>query len=186
MRSCIVNINLNSSVNRLCTIDYDQQPILCLPLDNRDIKLYNMNGERLTRLPRNNRLGHRRLVTSCASVQNYLLSSSFDKEVICWSLDFKQNSKANDFVYASITNQSSISKARSNDIALNTSLNRSDSLKKTQKENLVNQNIIKTQLVKSSGSSSASSSPTHQSVLIDKCPTSNIIKKESKDGAVRK
>lgn len=94
MRSPVCTINLNSSVNRICTMSMlnDQsnqaETYLCLPLDNRDIKVYNLNGERITRLPRNNRVGHRRLVTSLASHNNLLFSASFDKCVNSWSFDY--------------------------------------------------------------------------------------------------
>jgi len=93
MRSPVCTINLNSGANRICAIttannDGSTETFLGIPLDNRDIKIYNLNGERMMRLPRNNRVGHRRLVTSLASHGNLLLSASFDKTVNCWSLDY--------------------------------------------------------------------------------------------------
>jgi WD40 repeat protein len=57
-------------------------------LDNRDIKVYNLSGDRIARLPRTSRIGHRRLVTSLACYGSLLLSASFDKTVNCWSLDY--------------------------------------------------------------------------------------------------
>jgi WD40 repeat protein len=93
MRSPVCTINLNSGANRICSItttnpDSSTETFLGIPLDNRDIKIYNLNGERMMRLPRNNHVGHRRLVTSLASHGNLLLSASFDKTVNCWSLDY--------------------------------------------------------------------------------------------------
>jgi len=96
MRSPLFTINVNSGVNRICTMKLNSDNInnnnnletfLCLPLDNRDIKVYNLNGERILRLPRTNRVGHRRLVTSLASHGSLLLSASFDKQINCWSFD---------------------------------------------------------------------------------------------------
>ena len=57
---------------------------ICAPLDNRDIKIYNMHGDRVLRFPRNSRslVGHRRLVTSVASHGNLLFSASFDKSLV--------------------------------------------------------------------------------------------------------
>lgn len=96
MRSPVCTINLNSGVNRLCTMNMSldsglsssNETYLCLPLDNRDIKIYNLHGERINRLPRNSRVGHRRLVTSLASYNNMLFSASFDKVVNSWSFDY--------------------------------------------------------------------------------------------------
>lgn len=93
MRSPVATVNVNSGVNRICslTVNTDSsnsETFLCLPLDNRDIKIYNLNGDRIARLPRTNRVGHRRLVTSLASYGSLLLSASFDKTVNCWSLDY--------------------------------------------------------------------------------------------------
>ena len=94
MRSPVCTIHVNSGVNRICTMTPNfehtnpETIYLCLPLDNRDIKVYNLQGERITRLPRNSRgVGHRRLVTSVASYGNLLFSASFDKIINCWSLE---------------------------------------------------------------------------------------------------
>lgn len=92
MRSPVCTINVNSGVNRICSInlnnnDSNETTYLALPLDNRDIKIYNLNGERVLRMARNDRVGHRRLVTSLASYSNLLFSSSFDKMINCWSID---------------------------------------------------------------------------------------------------
>jgi WD40 repeat protein len=101
MRSPVCTIHVNSGVNRICTMTINTQnghetrdsTYLCLPLDNRDIKVYNLQGERVARLPRNSRgVGHRRLVTSVASYGNFLFSGSFDKLVNCWSLEPKSSS----------------------------------------------------------------------------------------------
>ena len=103
MRSPVCTINLNSGVNRICTIKLNNleatsqsnETYLCLPLDNRDIKIYNLNGERILRLPRTNRTGHTRLVTSLTSYNNLLLSAAFDKQINCWSLDYNPPKSSN-------------------------------------------------------------------------------------------
>lgn len=92
MRSPICTINANSGVNRVCKMqscaESGGETFLCLPLDNRDLKVYNLQGERILRMPRNNRVGHTRLVTSVASCSNLILSASFDKMINCWSFDY--------------------------------------------------------------------------------------------------
>ncbi|RNA20626.1 WD repeat-containing 37 [Brachionus plicatilis] len=93
MRSPVCTINCNSGVNRMCSMTMcvdsaSSETYLCLPLDNRDIKIYNMQGERILRLNRNDRVGHRRLVTSLASCGTSLFSASFDKCVSAWSFDY--------------------------------------------------------------------------------------------------
>lgn len=95
MKQAQCQINLNSSINRFCT---QQNPLtnevnLCLPLDNRDIKLYTLNGERVTRLQRTSRLGHKRMVSSICSQNNLIFSASFDKQAICWSIDYNTINK---------------------------------------------------------------------------------------------
>lgn len=90
MRSPVFSVNANSGVNRICAVKSStMETYICAPLDNRDIKVYNMNGERVLRFPRNSRnlIGHRRLVTSVASSGDLLFSASFDKSVNCWSFD---------------------------------------------------------------------------------------------------
>lgn len=95
MKQAQCQINLNSSINRICTKQnlVTNEVVLCLPLDNRDIKIYSLNGERLTRLQRSSRVGHKRMVTSICSQNNLLLSASFDKQAICWSVDYNPISK---------------------------------------------------------------------------------------------
>lgn len=93
MRSPVCTINCNSGVNRICSMTMcpdagSSEIFVCLPLDNRDIKIYNLQGERVLRLNRNSRVGHRRLVTSLASCNSCLFSSSFDKCVNAWSFDY--------------------------------------------------------------------------------------------------
>lgn len=95
MRSPVSTINTNSGVNRICTMNINgaqsNESLLCVPLDNRDVKIYNLRGERVMRMPRNNRIGHNRLVTSLTSYNNLLLSASFDKSINCWSIDNNQS-----------------------------------------------------------------------------------------------
>lgn len=121
MRSPVFSVNLNAGVNRICSI---KSPLLssseassslstyiCAPLDNRDIKVYNLMGERVLRLPRNSRslLGHRRLVTSVASHSNMLFSASFDKSVQCWSFDFSSSPTSSQIASSSSSSQHTFS-----------------------------------------------------------------------------
>jgi WD40 repeat protein len=98
MRSPVSTINANSGINRICSMNFPSNDgltndiYLCLPLDNRDIKIYNLNGERTLRMPRTSKVGHRRLVTSVACHENFIFSASFDKLVNCWSFDYQQPS----------------------------------------------------------------------------------------------
>lgn len=103
MRSPVFSVNVNSGINRICAVKSacctqeanlpsatsSTCSYICAPLDNRDIKIYNMQGERVLRFPRNSRslVGHRRLVTSVAAHSNLLFSASFDKSINFWSFD---------------------------------------------------------------------------------------------------
>jgi hypothetical protein len=101
------SFNNNNNNNNNNNSDHSKDATyLCLPLDNRDIKIYSLQGERLARLPRNNSrgLGHRRLVTSVATCHNLLFSASFDKLINCWSADSSSSSHAS---YAPLTTKTS-------------------------------------------------------------------------------
>lgn len=101
MRSPVCTIHVNCGVNRLCAIQTNiennlvenETTYLCLPMDNRDIKVYSLSGERVARFPRNSSrgVGHKRLVTSVTSCGNMVFSASFDKIVNCWSLDYTRS-----------------------------------------------------------------------------------------------
>ncbi|KAK6310600.1 hypothetical protein J4Q44_G00186550 [Coregonus suidteri] len=60
MRSPIATIRTDSAVNRI-SVSVNQR-IIALPHDNRQVRLFDMSGVRLARLPRSNRQGHRRML----------------------------------------------------------------------------------------------------------------------------
>ncbi|KAI4806723.1 hypothetical protein KUCAC02_017534 [Chaenocephalus aceratus] len=64
MRSPIATIRTDSAVNRI-SVSANQR-IIALPHDNRQVRLFDMSGVRLARLPRSNRMGHRRMVCCTA------------------------------------------------------------------------------------------------------------------------
>ncbi|CAL8398582.1 WD repeat-containing protein 37 isoform X1 [Gadus morhua] len=89
MRSPIATIRTDSAVNRLSVST--NQRIIALPHDNRQVRLFDMNGVRLARLPRSNRMGHRRMV--CCSAWNEenqscnLFTCGFDRQAIGWNIN---------------------------------------------------------------------------------------------------
>jgi hypothetical protein len=120
MRSPVCTINVNSGVNRICSINLNnnesnETTYLALPLDNRDIKIYNLNGERVLRMARNDRIGHRRLVTSLASYSNLLFSSSFDKMINCWSIDMNPSTSKSSSISSTINNNKAQLNNKEND-----------------------------------------------------------------------
>ncbi|OQR72788.1 WD repeat-containing protein 37-like [Tropilaelaps mercedesae] len=89
MRSPLSAVRLDSPVNRLSV---SSSNVIAIPHDNRHVRLYDLNGQRLARLPRNNRIGHRRMVCAtawlpedCKSKVN-LVTCGFDKTCIGWSV----------------------------------------------------------------------------------------------------
>lgn len=92
MRSALTTIRLDSAVNR---ISVSSGGIIAIPHDNRHIRLFDLNGQRLARLPRTSRQGHRRMVSSVAWHEDMplnLFSSGFDRRVIGWSINLpKEN-----------------------------------------------------------------------------------------------
>ncbi|GFN78914.1 WD repeat-containing protein 37 [Plakobranchus ocellatus] len=89
MRSPIAAIRTDSEVNRLSVSP--SQNVIAIPHDNRNIRLFDLNGVRIGRLPRNNRQGHSRMVCATAwadsnSVCN-LFSCGFDRQVLGWMIN---------------------------------------------------------------------------------------------------
>ncbi|KAJ3595576.1 hypothetical protein NHX12_004879 [Muraenolepis orangiensis] len=89
MRSPIATIRTDSAVNRI-SVSVNQR-VIALPHDNRQVRLFDMSGVRLARLPRSNRQGHRRMVcctTWCEdSASCNLFSCGFDRQAIGWSIN---------------------------------------------------------------------------------------------------
>ncbi|XP_037311896.1 WD repeat-containing protein 37-like [Pungitius pungitius] len=89
MRSPIATIRTDSAVNRI-SVSANQR-IIALPHDNRQVRLFDMNGVRLARLPRSNRMGHRRMV--CCTAWNEenqscnLFTCGFDRQAIGWNIN---------------------------------------------------------------------------------------------------
>uniref|UniRef100_A0A8C4WW67 WD repeat-containing protein 37 n=1 Tax=Eptatretus burgeri TaxID=7764 RepID=A0A8C4WW67_EPTBU len=84
MRSPIATIRTDSAVNRICVSPTHK--IIALPHDNRHVRLFDLSGVRLARLPRSNRQGHRRMVCSTVwSEENgacNLFTCGFDRQAL--------------------------------------------------------------------------------------------------------
>nr|XP_055187142.1 WD repeat-containing protein 37 isoform X4 [Nyctereutes procyonoides] len=89
MRSPIATIRTDSAINRInvCV----GQKIIALPHDNRQVRLFDMSGVRLARLPRSSRQGHRRMVCCSAWSEDHpmcnLFTCGFDRQAIGWSIN---------------------------------------------------------------------------------------------------
>lgn len=87
IRSPLATIRGDSAANRLAV---SSTGIVAIPHDNRQIRLFDLNGQRLARLPRTSRQGHRRMVSSVAWAMDSgtcnLFSSGFDRLVLGWSI----------------------------------------------------------------------------------------------------
>uniref|UniRef100_A0A8C9RUY4 WD repeat-containing protein 37 n=1 Tax=Scleropages formosus TaxID=113540 RepID=A0A8C9RUY4_SCLFO len=89
MRSPIATIRTDSAVNRI-SVSVSQR-IIALPHDNRQVRLFDMSGVRLARLPRSNRQGHRRMVCCSAWSEDSptcnLFTCGFDRQAIGWNIN---------------------------------------------------------------------------------------------------
>ncbi|XP_028659928.1 WD repeat-containing protein 37 isoform X1 [Erpetoichthys calabaricus] len=89
MRSPIATIRTDSAVNRI-SVSVSQK-IIALPHDNRQVRLFDMAGVRLARLPRSNRQGHRRMVCCSAWSEDNptcnLFTCGFDRQAIGWNIN---------------------------------------------------------------------------------------------------
>ncbi|KAJ0173643.1 hypothetical protein K1T71_010792 [Dendrolimus kikuchii] len=94
MRSALATIRSDSSVNR---VGVSGGGLIAIPHDNRQVRLFDLQGQRLARLPRSSRQGHRRMVTSVAWAEDIspninFFSCGFDRRILGWSI---QPSKEN-------------------------------------------------------------------------------------------
>ncbi|CAH1637716.1 unnamed protein product [Spodoptera littoralis] len=94
MRSALATIRSDSSVNR---VGVSGNGLIAIPHDNRQVRLFDLQGQRLARLPRSSRQGHRRMVTSVAWADDIssninFFSCGFDRRILGWSI---QPSKEN-------------------------------------------------------------------------------------------
>lgn len=88
MRSALTTIRTDSAVNRLAV---SASGVIAIPHDNRHIRLFDLNGQRIARLPRTSRQGHRRMVSAVAWTEDIssncnLFSSGFDRRVLGWGV----------------------------------------------------------------------------------------------------
>lgn len=86
MRSPTSAIRLDSAANRIAICN--SKNLLAIPLDNRNISIYDLNGNRQARIPRSTGKCHHRLVSACAWLSdhplNNLITCGFDKQIIGW------------------------------------------------------------------------------------------------------
>ncbi|XP_043273698.1 WD repeat-containing protein 37 [Venturia canescens] len=87
IRSPLATIRGDSAANRLAV---SSSGVVAIPHDNRQIRLFDLSGQRLARLPRTSRQGHRRMVCSVAWTEEggpcNLFSCGFDRLVLGWSI----------------------------------------------------------------------------------------------------
>lgn len=88
MRSPLATIRADSAVNRLSV---SSTGVIAIPHDNRQVRLFDLAGQRLARLPRSSRQGHSRMVASVAWADDFsaspnLFTCGFDRRVLGWSV----------------------------------------------------------------------------------------------------
>ncbi|XP_046685011.1 WD repeat-containing protein 37 [Homalodisca vitripennis] len=90
MRSPLATIRSDSAVNRL---DVSNAGVVAIPHDNRQVRLYDLGGQRIVRLPRNNRQGHQRMVCcvtwvddNSSSMPCNFFSCGFDRLILGWNI----------------------------------------------------------------------------------------------------
>ncbi|VVD01564.1 unnamed protein product [Leptidea sinapis] len=88
MRSALATIRSDSSVNR---VSVSGGGMIAIPHDNRQVRIFDLQGQRLARLPRSSRQGHRRMVTSVAWAEDIscginFFSCGFDRRILGWAI----------------------------------------------------------------------------------------------------
>ena len=87
MRTAVASISSDSSVNKLSV---SSNNLIAVPYDNRNVRIFDLNGSRLARLPRSSHQGHSRMVTATAwaadnSLRPNLFTCGFDRQVMLCS-----------------------------------------------------------------------------------------------------
>jgi len=104
MRAATATIRLDSAANR---ISISNSGLIAVPHDDRHVRIFDLSGQRVARLPRSNRQGHRRMVTSCAWSDDQkcnLFTCGFDRVAMAWNVQFtkeKDKEKEKDRDYPS-------------------------------------------------------------------------------------
>jgi len=91
MRSPVATIQSDSAVNRLAV---SANGLVAIPFDNRNVRIYDMSGQRAGRLPRSSRQGHARMVCACAwsdDTTPNLFTCGFDRVTLGWSVQPREN-----------------------------------------------------------------------------------------------
>uniref|UniRef100_A0A1B6CX31 WD repeat-containing protein 37 n=1 Tax=Clastoptera arizonana TaxID=38151 RepID=A0A1B6CX31_9HEMI len=90
MRSPLATIRSDSAVNRLAV---SSSGVIAIPHDNRQVRLHDLGGQRIARLPRTSRQGHQRMVSSVAwgddnasNMTCNFFSCGFDRLILGWSI----------------------------------------------------------------------------------------------------
>ncbi|CAB3362763.1 WD repeat-containing protein 37 isoform X2 [Cloeon dipterum] len=87
MRSPLMTIRNDSSVNRVAI---SSSGTIAIPSDNRQVRFFDLEGQRLGRLSRSGRQGHRRMVCSVAWAEEpqqiNFYTAGFDRLVLGWSV----------------------------------------------------------------------------------------------------
>lgn len=89
MRSPLATVRADSAVNRIAV---SASGVIAIPHDNRQVRLFDLGGQRVARLPRSSRQGHRRMVSSVAWAEDNsnlscnFFSCGFDRLILGWSV----------------------------------------------------------------------------------------------------
>ena len=101
MRAPLTNIQTQSAVNRL---DVSTAGLIAIPQDNRQVVIHDLNGQKLSRLPRDTAKSHHRMVSAVCWTANEgasdawrskanLFSAGFDRKAFGWSVRLPAASK---------------------------------------------------------------------------------------------
>lgn len=90
MRSPLATIRSDSAANRLAV---SNSGVVAIPHDNRQVRLFDLSGQRIARLPRTSRQGHRRMVCcvawgdESANLSCNFFSCGFDRLILGWTVN---------------------------------------------------------------------------------------------------
>jgi WD40 repeat protein len=97
MRTPVATIQSDSSVNRISVSQ--SSGLIAIPFDNRNVRIYDLSGNRIARLPRSSRQGHSRMVCCTAwseETKPNLFTCGFDRMTLGWNVTSRDHGAKED------------------------------------------------------------------------------------------
>lgn len=130
MRTPVAMIQADSSVNRISVSQ--TTGLVAIPFDNRNVRIYDLSGNRIARLPRSSRQGHSRMVCCTAwsdDTRPNLFTCGFDRMTFGWNVALREDTGSAGATATAATPFGAAEKTTSSGQRMNLSLKGSGAMK---------------------------------------------------------